>query len=48
MIEQAVGIDYVADDAGKLVLDWNSLKCMTAVIDGWPRSIREALGTLNV
>lgn len=48
VIEQAVAIDYVADDAGKLVLDWNTLETKAAVINGWPRNIRQALGTLDI
>lgn len=45
---KVVAIDYVADESGQLVLDWNSLDSNTAIIERWPDKIREALGRLDV
>lgn len=43
-----VAIDYVADDAGNLVLDWKSLQVKVAQINGWPQNIRPALAGLEM
>lgn len=43
-----VAIDYIADNAGKLVLDWTSLQVKIAQINGWPQNIRPTLASLEI
>lgn len=48
ILNQVVAIDYVANESGHLMLDWNSLESKATIIERWPDKIREALRTLEI